>query len=160
MFKQDIVATQKAATLTATHPAIPASVTLRLRSENGTTDRANSLLGNLTIAHSSTKELGGGFRHVVRLNLREQGDIPGASVYFVIVNQDSLLGESRAIQCFLSLIGLLPTLTGDLVTDPTSVDDLGCVLSYKDSNDDSVNAGDAIQLAATTFLPRLLGRES
>lgn len=161
MFKQDIEATQKVASLTDTNPALPKNATLRLRSEAGSTDRASSLLGNLTITHSPTKELGGGFRHVVRMNYRAQGSIPGASAYVVVVNNDSVLGEARAAQCFLALIAAMAQLSGTAVLTAAEVDDNGRTTTFKDLEGSPLPWEDVFN---STFpnevLPRLLGRES
>lgn len=161
MFTNDIVAAQKAVTLSDTHPALPETVALRLRSENGATDRGNSLLGNFTIAHSPTKELKGGYRHVARLNYAEQGDIPGASVHSVITNNASLLGEQRAGQAFSAHLAALCQLDGTFFVDDSCVDADGFVTVFKTPGGaDPETWNTALAHLFSVIIPRLLSRES
>lgn len=159
MFKNNFVGAQAPTTLTATHPALPELATLRLRQENGSTDRANPEYGNVTIAHSATKEFGGGFRHVLRNNLREQGDIAPASSHVVITNRDTLVGEARAAQSVYGLIGLLATLHEDI--EITNADADGLPLDFSIAGVGSKNWDEV--LTSSQFkegIQRLVGRES
>lgn len=107
MLKNNVTLPQKAATASELHPALPKISTLRLRSENGASIRGDSLFGELSINHISTKELGGGYRHTVRVNLREQGDIPPAGAQLTIINRDTVAGEDRARQAVHALLAAL-----------------------------------------------------
>lgn len=163
MFKNNITVAQKPATASETHPALPPSVALKLRSENGATDRGDSHYGNLTIAHSKTKEMGGGYRHVVRLNLREQGDIPPASAYLVIINRDTLPGEDRALQAVQGLLGALIALADD--TQSVNINSSGQLLSFYSGGaaDDILVDGQlfqAEQVGIAQTVQQLLSRES
>lgn len=161
MFVNDITATQKVAVQTETSPALPKSAPLRLRSEAGATDRANSLLGNLTINHSPTKEFGGGWRHVVRMNLRAQGTIPGASAYLVVVHKDSVDGEARAISAFNSLMTALPQLDGVLTLPDGLITSDGVAEGFHNTVlDEDVTVQWAQNYILASVMPRLLGRES
>lgn len=160
MFINDIVGVQVPASLTETHPALPKHVTLRLRSENGATDRANSLYGSLKIAHSTTKEVGGGYRHVSRVDLRAQGDIPAAAAYDVIINNDSVLGEARAAQAWLAKLVALCQLDGVNSVSDTDVNSNGFVTQFRDAEGVGVTWEAALEHAFLAIIPRLLGRES
>lgn len=161
MFTNDIVGAQKGVTLSATHPALPETAILRLRSENGSTDRANSLLGNFTIAHSTTKELGGGYRHVARLNYRQQGDVPPASVYIVTVHPDSVDGEQRARECFIALLAALVQLDGQYKVLDGDVEAGGLIGGLTAIDGETPVTWDtAIAGLYNNVLPRLFGRES
>lgn len=162
MFKNNVTVPQVARTATDLHPALPSICNLKLRSENGATNRADSLFGELSVKHSPTKELGGGFRHVVRVDLREQGDIKPAFAYFVIGNHDSVAGEDRAVEALNALFNVLFTLNDDVTI--TSVEgSTGKVTGYHNGTDPDLTVNDLINEGSTNFLQtirRLLARES
>lgn len=160
MFKNNFVASQKEVASSATHPALPGMATLRLRSENGTTERANPEYGSVTVNHTPTKELGGGFRHVVRNNLRAQGDISPASAHIVAIGRDTLEGEGRCVQAIFGLLGVLAQLHEDITIISVNGDGLPLLFQIGDS-EPTMTWTDV--LSSNEFkagLERLVGRES
>jgi len=161
MFKNNVTLSQIARSATDLHPAIPAIATLRLRSENGASDRGDSHYGSVTIKHSPTKELSGGFRHVVRVDLREQGDIKPAFAYLVIGNHDSVAGEGRAVEALQALFYALLSFNDGV--DITGVNGDGLVTSFSSGATTDLSVDDLLADAATgvtAFAQRLLARES
>lgn len=162
MLKNNVKLPQKAATASELHPALPKVSTLRLRSEMGSSIRGDSLFGEISINHIQTKELGGGYRHTVRVNLREQGDIPPAGAQLTIINRDTVAGEDRGRQAVQALLAALATLG-----DTPDYSDLA------DSQVDSEGRVTGLGVVGTTELPigvytltvddtlrRVIGRES
>lgn len=162
MFKNNVTLPQIVRSATDLHPALPAVATLRMRSENGATNRGDSLFGEMTIKHSPTKELGGGYRHVIRVDLREQGDIKPAFAYLVIGNHDSVAGEGRAKEAVNALFSALFSLNDTVDVEFADVS-TGVATSYIAGEDTGKTLNDLVGDSAwsyTNVLNRLLARES
>lgn len=95
--------------------------------DNNRTIRSNAVVGDLSIAHSQTKEFAGaGKRHLVRIDLKANGTLPGAYAYLVLGHPDSSTAPARALEAYNLLRSALIVLSDnmesvDVITDLAAV---------------------------------------
>lgn len=84
--------------------------------DNGKTIRRSTDLGDVTIAHTQTSEYGGAYRHLLSVDLKPNGNIPGAKAQLVIVQPNVTLGTQRAKEAAVLLLNALVFLGADRST--------------------------------------------
>jgi hypothetical protein len=109
--------------------------------DNSKTVRRNAVVGDVSVAHTNSKEFGAGTgRHLVRVDLRQNGELPPASAYLVITAPDSPAGSIRGIEAFWLLMNALISLSGDVLAADLGVQGSNGVPALEaDSN--AVNPG-------------------
>jgi hypothetical protein len=85
--------------------------------------RTNTLLGNLTVTSSSSKEIApGGRRTLMRFDLKPNGSaLPAASAYVVLITPPGSAAVERGVEAFSLLAGLIAKL--GLLAQPSDTSD-------------------------------------
>jgi len=136
--------------------------------DNQKTVRRNTTVGDITVAHSDSKEFGGASkRHVLRVDLKQNGNIPAASAYVVIAHPDTQSGITRSVEAFhLLLLSVLKLAQDELVASGSIVTALGDEFDAAIANADgkliifpSAAGGYDISVAFDQGISRIAGNE-